>query len=147
MSLNSGIGIPLKEDGMSRDLEIRSDDSYSQGTHQPSLYTFLVSLPNVHMLTNRFGEYEVPQSQLYMAIYLVLYDKDGTLLDLDDPRMEGNDCVNALQLHVAAAHAAGDRMQQYEKLGLVIAQHLGWHLYDCDSDMYLDPNSASSAVS
>jgi len=131
---------------MGRSLEIRSDEQYSQNADLQKLNTYISSLAYVQILTRSFAEFEKIEESLYMSIDLVLYDKDGNLLDLDHPEALTHDDahrVNAVQFNIPIGALHGDeRDQSYINLALEIAQHLSWPLYDCDRGIYLEPSSS-----
>ena len=127
---------------MSRDFEIRSDDHYSVSVNRHELSTFLISLPYVTILEDRYGEYNLPDQSTFMPIYLVWYTENEEECHIDNRMVDSadRDRVNAIQLHLSAGiHQTDSVYQAYLQLGFIIADHLNWCIYDCDGDVYLKP--------
>ena len=127
---------------MSRDFEIRSDDHYSVSVNRHELSTFLISLPYVTILEDRYGEYNLPDQSTFMPIYLVWYTENEEECHIDNRMVNfaDRDQVNAIQLHLSAhIQQPNNAYQACLRLGFKIADYLNWCLYDCDDDVYLEP--------
>ncbi len=126
---------------MSYDLEIRSDDKYSEKADIEPLRAFVMKLPGIRLSGGQCCCYEDPQLQLYMEIDLEVVDEKGDRLDfiLPEVNLLDKNSVNCIRLHVPYAHMHSDyRDQQYIDVGLKLAHQLHWHLYDCQLNTYLD---------
>jgi hypothetical protein len=115
---------------MSYDLEIRSDDDYSQSVPHDSLATFVGKLQKV----NNFV-FEDKKQKLFMNIDLEFMDKDAG--ESDGEKDKGQ--VNVIALHIPYAFLHDDNRdtEYYDRIAYPLATHLGWKLYDCQQDDYV----------
>jgi hypothetical protein len=127
---------------MSRDFEIRSNDTYSSHLDRHTVVDFLASLPNVTVLSQRYAEFEVEDLDLWMPIHLAFRDSEGNLYDdMDVPPPEYRESVNAICFNISAGGRKGDtRDKKYMDVVFSIAGHFDWQVYDCDMGTYLDPS-------
>lgn len=118
---------------MSYDLEIRSDERYSQARAFQTLDAFIASLPDIYEESPGFLRYEDAAQQMHMEIDLELVDDEGELAVDIDP--EGENKVNRISLHIPAANMHHDaRHQRYLEIANMIANYLGWQLIDLQQD-------------
>jgi hypothetical protein len=128
------------ENMMSTELELRSDDAHSQQTSRQQLFNLLESISHIRMLEERYGEYEVPDQDLFMHIYLTVFNDTGEEMDLDgDVPDSMRDRVDALLLRIPAGVKRGKGgVEPYLAIARILAEHLSWRIFDCHLGVYLD---------
>jgi hypothetical protein len=114
---------------VSYDLEIRSDDNYSQSVAYAKLSKFVAKLPQVSK-----GAFQDQQKDLFMNIDLEFVSTDDPEVSVS-AREKG--VVNVVRLHIpySKLHDTNDDMIYFD-VAEKIASHLGWKIWDCQQGCY-----------
>lgn len=125
---------------MSYDLEIRSNDTYSEFTSFAALADFIGELDNVFPNGERcFARRDALGA--WMEIDLEVVNVEGD--NIEEPSQEYPD-INRVSLHIPYSVIGEDRAAvreivaaDYLPTARDIAKHLGWKLFDNQLDEYL----------
>lgn len=125
---------------MSYDLEVRSDDAYSEFTSFAALADFIGELHNVFPNGGRCFALRDALGA-WMEIDLEVVDAEGD--NIEEPCQEYPD-INRVSLHIpysvigeGGAAAREIVAADYLPTARAIAKHLGWKLFDNQLDEYI----------
>jgi hypothetical protein len=127
---------------MSYDIDIRSNDSYSEYVDKSSVTSFVLGLQGFYLTEDQIY-YKNSLLNLYIDIDLESVDNLGELIHLDssEAKDKHETNINCVRLHIPYAYMYGDeRDQRYFDISCEIANYLGWQAYDYQQGTYLNLN-------
>src|SRR4030095_1031512 len=114
---------------MSYDLTIRPDEHFSEFKPLATLAAFLAAQPNVTPNGNR--GFVLEDGNRWMGIDIETVSEEGDNIEDDSTDAETFNCIRA---HIPYPHLGKQPEHDYFPLLRSIAQHIGWQLYDEQSD-------------
>ncbi|MCE9589248.1 MAG: hypothetical protein K8S99_01850 [Planctomycetes bacterium] len=111
---------------MSYDLTIRPDEKFSRSVPREPLEAFIALLPFIAAVDRSLFVLEEKPNRR-MEISLEVVDADGNWIE---EVSETSDTINCIRLHVPYAFLGKRPERDYFPTAFLIADHLGWSLYD-----------------
>jgi hypothetical protein len=116
---------------MSYDLIIRADETYSRSIPHTPLQSFVDQIPNYSQ-----GAFQDDSRDLFMNISL---EYIANIEEQDSVSASHSGLVNVIRLHIPYSKLHDDnRDDVYFDMARKIADHVGWSLYDCQTDKYMN---------
>lgn len=121
---------------MSYDFEIRSDDKYHAAVTAYHANELISQLNGLIKTTNFTYEYDI--DSLYFGLYLEFFDEDDENIDLLSIKKEVREIsINCIRIVVPYGFFDKQKLPEYIRIGLRIAQLFDWRLYDLQEDVYI----------